>query len=223
MLDNGHKKCPYTDEIVSYMYDEIGGADYGKFESHLAACSVCTDEFALIANARFSVYEWHKEEFAHLPTPQFVIPYNAKPEPAVGFFAGLRELLAFGNWPVTAAAALALVIGAFFAMSYFGSNDQQTIADVAPAETITPAKPEPAVAVTPPANDVTAATPRNVAVSKATEKRTVRQERKVNAQRVMAEAQAKKPATPKAPVLAETDDDADTTLRLTDLFDGIGG
>ena len=223
MLDNGHNKCPYTDEIVSYMYDEIGGADSGTFESHLAACSACTDEFAAIANARFSVYEWHKEEFAHLPTPEFVIPYNARPEPVPGIFASLRELLAFGNWPVTAAAVLAIIIGAaFFGMTYLRSNDQPTIADVAPAETIVPVKAEAPVpvAVTLPSNDRAVTTPRNVALTKAAEKRTANQDRKVSPQRVVAE---RKTGTPKAPVLAETDDDADTTLRLTDLFDGIGG
>jgi hypothetical protein len=130
----------------------------------------------------------------------------------------------FGNWPVTAVAGLVIIIGAaFFAMSYLRSNESQTIANVGRVETAVPPKSEPSVVVALPSNDVPVTTPRNVTVIKAAEKRTVGQERKVNAQRVLAEMQPKKTPAPKAPVLAEADDDADTTLRLMDLFDGIGG
>ena len=54
MLNNGKKQeCGFADDIVGYIYDEIGQAERRKFESHLVGCMACTDEFAGISNARF--------------------------------------------------------------------------------------------------------------------------------------------------------------------------
>lgn len=215
MLDNGNRKCPFGDEIVAYMYDEIDGAEAGVFESHLADCTTCTDEFAAISNARFSVYEWQKEEFAHLPTPAFSIPYDVKPVTgSTGILAGVRELFAFNNWPVTVAAALTVVIGVgFFAMKYTGSGDQPTVANKIDVPIEKPSTPSSDVAVRTPREEPEAvASPQAV---KVVEKRTP------NTRRSPAPKQGY--ASKKAPVLNDFDDDADTTLRLTDLFDGIGG
>ena len=113
MLTNGNNaNCGFADEIVSYIYDESGEVERRKFETHLAGCSTCTDEFAAISNARFSVFEWQKEEFAQLPTPKIVIPYarDAVRDQAdsPGFFASLGAFLTF---PRFAAAAGAIVLG----------------------------------------------------------------------------------------------------------------
>ena len=101
MLNNENEKsCGFADEIVTYIYGEISETERSKFEMHLVDCMSCTDEFAGISNARFAIFEWQKEEFAHLSTPEIVIPYTAKPKPAeaIGFFAGLRGLLTLSGW-----------------------------------------------------------------------------------------------------------------------------
>lgn len=224
MLDNSNGKCPFTDEIVSYMYDEIGGAEAGVFESHLADCTMCTDEFAAISNARFSVYEWHKEEFAPLPTPQFVIPYDVKPtaESLPGIFAGFRELFAFNNWPVTVAAALAMAIAVgFLAMSYVDNGEQQiasnSIQNVRPESPSAPQDVEPEQIVSTNADDKSGVlNPESAGITRPADRR-AKHNRAVQPQK----AYAVKPQK-KAPVLSPFDDDADTTLRLADLFDGIG-
>ncbi|MEQ1924176.1 MAG: hypothetical protein ABL952_16870, partial [Pyrinomonadaceae bacterium] len=140
MLDNCNKNgCKFTDEIVSYMYDEIGEPERTKFEEHLLDCTVCTDEFAGISNARFSVFEWRKEEFAHLPTPNIVIPYG-DPAPAIGFFAGLRDLLTLSGWPAAATVAAGLIVSiglGFAAINYLG-GDQDMASNKTPNFTVPP-------------------------------------------------------------------------------------
>ena len=110
---NGKKDCGFGDEIVSYIYDEMDAAGRRKFESHLASCTLCTDEFAGISDARLSIFEWNREDFAEMPTPEIVIPYAPKPETASavggGWFVSLVEMFAFLKSPVTAFAGFAVV------------------------------------------------------------------------------------------------------------------
>ena len=148
MLSNGnHNSCEFFAAIVSYLYNETGEAERVRFESHLANCDACTDEFATISNARFSVFEWQREEFSNLPTPEIVIPYAAKrPVPAkvetVGFLSGLGKMISFGSWatamPSFAAilVCLGLTVAAFL---YFGSRNDQIAGNSTPnAEYDTP-------------------------------------------------------------------------------------
>ncbi|HRI03117.1 MAG TPA: hypothetical protein PLL77_05200 [Pyrinomonadaceae bacterium] len=235
MLDNSNKNgCKFTDEIVSYMYDEIGESERNKFEEHLVDCTVCTDEFAGISNARFSMYEWRKEEFAHLPTPNIVIPYHQKVE-AIGFFARLRDLMTLSGWPAaaTVAAGLILSIGlSFAAINYLGGG--QEMASNIPTNVAVPP-------VVSPDNKVQAPDPvrngnENVLVGN-TDDRQVRPLRaSFNAQRPRNERAvttvSKRPndavvrnpsaTTAKAPALTNYDDTDDKSLRLSDLFDEGG-
>ncbi len=67
-------ECNASDQFVDYMYGEMPEDRQIVFEDHLASCQACTDEFAEVANLRFSVYEWRKVEFDPLETPVFAIP-----------------------------------------------------------------------------------------------------------------------------------------------------
>ena len=250
MLNNGHKKqtCGFADEIVAYIYDEIDRAERTKFESHLAGCAVCTDEFAGLSNARFSVFEWRREEFAHLATPEIDIPYPAKQSSAAtdvraGFLDGVRELLTLAGWSSVVAVAVALVVCiglGFVAMNYLGGS-QQIANDlnkqiVPPVETqntqIATVSPE--IASKKEINPT--ATTTNTA-DKTTTNREIRPVRaSVANQRpgfgknltasnqtpgntaVNGRVQPKR----KAPALTEYADDGDKSLRLADLFDEVG-
>ncbi len=136
MLQNKNNlDCGFTDEIVSYIYDELTSQERGNFESHLTSCTGCTDEFAAISNARFSVFEWQKEEFSNLSTPEFVIPYKSSGETsgkaASGFWAGLRDLWAVSNWPLTAAAGIVVMIGlGFMAMTVLDRGGDEIAANI---------------------------------------------------------------------------------------------
>jgi hypothetical protein len=244
MLNNGNKKeCGFADDIVAYIYDEIGSAERTKFESHLAGCMACTDEFAGISNARFAMFEWHKEEFAHLSTPEIVIPYAAKPKTteAVGLFAGLRDLLTLPGWPsaVMVAGAVVICIGlGFFAINYVGNgaqvadNKQPVIND----QSVPPVAVQNQQSV-PNAPSMKSANESNLngasltASTKATPDREIRPVRaSLNNQRfrygrsLTASTRNVQPAIQqrKAPALTAFDDDDDKSLRLADLFDEGG-
>ena len=239
MLNNGNKKeCGFSDEIVAYIYDEIGENERRKFESHLAGCTVCTDEFAGISNARFSVFEWRREEFAHLPTPEIVIPYAVKKREAatMGFFAGLRDLLTLSGFSSAAlvAGAVVICIGlGYVAMNYVGSTQQV-------AESKKPVGSEPVVA------PVVSPNQQNVAVAPAPQKQLTpitasakpspsREIRPIRAslnnhrirynKNLTASTQVQQPVTlqkRKLPALTAFDDEDDKSLRLADLFDEGG-
>ena len=245
MLNNGNKQeCVFADEIVSYIYDEIGAAERWKFETHLPGCGVCTDEFADVSNARFSVFEWHKEEFAHLATPEIIILYAAKQRVAdenttVGFLAGLRGLLSVSRWPISVAAAVLVCLGAgFLVMNYVSRGDQQIAVNAKVNEQSVPpvVTPESAVRVQSP-EILTANVPdtpetgasKNTAASRearrvnASENRRPKPERQLTAttQRNVDNSlgQIASPQKRKAPVLTNYDDSDDKSLRLADLFD----
>jgi len=237
MLDNCSKNgCEFTDEIVSYMYDEIGVSERVKFEQHLLDCAVCTDEFAGISNARFSMYEWHKEEFIHLPTPNIVIPYHEKAE-VRGFFAGLLDLLTLSGWPAAATVAAGLIVSiglGFTAVNYFGV-DQDMASNTSIGTAVPPV-------VSP---DNKTQTPKAIPVKKDDETvvGSVPDERQIrplrastNQQRPRVEKTATgvsprpdkivvsdpSATTAKAPALTNYDDTDDKSLRLSDLFDDGG-
>ena len=230
--------------MVSYIYDEIATAERRKFETHLVDCSVCTDEFAEISNARFSVFEWQKEEFTHLPTPGIVIPYASKRRVVeetvpVGFMAGLRGLLSSAGMPAMGAAALLVCLGVGFAAFMFIRRSDDSFAsnvkieDLKSTPVITVDNPDQVVAVpqlseiapTVPLKNITPVEPASRPV-KALEQRRSRPNRQITAERslVNESINQRAPRLDKAPVLSSYDDNVDKSLRLSDLFDdGIGG
>lgn len=238
MLNNGNKtNCGFSDEIVAYIYDEIGTADRRKFETHLTDCSLCTDEFAEISNARFSIFEWKKQQFSHLSTPEIVIPYSqktrvAEKNAAVEFLAGLRGLLSISTWPVAVAAALLLFLGVgIVSLVFIGRTGEQIAANdrnvpsVAVPEGPKKVELNPTIVETTPQNEVTKQTeirPTKVIEntrSKPNRQLTADTQRRVNnipERRVT-------PQVRNAPVLSPYDDNDDRSLRLSDLFDEVVG
>ena len=100
------------------MYGELPVTAAESFEGHLASCSDCADEFAGIALARYSVYEWNREEFEHLATPVISIDYT----PSRGRFAAWKEF--FGPVPGFAYGAVGVLsLAAFFGIAFFSTSD----------------------------------------------------------------------------------------------------
>jgi hypothetical protein len=113
MQNKDHNECPFSDEIVSYMYGEMPDGAQLKFERHLSACQVCTDDFAAVSLARFEAYDWKRVDFDPLETPRIVIPY---PEKAVSFG---ERISAWVSWVtiVPAAAVVVICLGIAFTVS----------------------------------------------------------------------------------------------------------
>lgn len=128
-----NSRCEMADGIVSYMYREMTSADRSGFEAHLASCEACIDEFAEIADARFSVYEWRKIEFDAIPTPQFVIPFGDAVQAT--WVGRIRKKLDFASgWAIggisTAAASVLLALAFVGYQSQSGSDVAGNIQDV---------------------------------------------------------------------------------------------
>jgi hypothetical protein len=232
MLKNSNQRaCPFTDEIVSYIYGEIGGVVEREFETHLAYCTVCTDEFAAVANSRFSVFEWKKDAFDPLPTPEIVVPYpRTNEEVTAGFFAAVRAWAASLRMPVSIAAALALFIGVGFMMfSYVGNREQQFTSNLvvpavqpdAPKGIVDPTfDPQPRTAEFKPVGP-TAFKP--IPASTVRQKRVVKRSSPDVNRQENAFQQNRTPQVQKPPVLTPYQETDDNSLRLADLFDEVGG
>ena len=242
MLNNGNKKeCGFADDIVAYIYDEIGSAERRKFESHLAGCTACTDEFAGISNARFSVFEWRKEEFAHLSTLEIVIPYAAKNRAVetAGFFAGLCDLLTLSGWSsaVMVAGTVVICIGlGFVAMNFVGSNQQvsenkKTVVNEQIAPPVIPPGQQNVTVAQAPQKELTPNSTTLPALAKSVPSRNIRPERasiqvrRVREKNLTASTLPVQPSNQqkrKTPALTAYDDEDDKSLRLADLFDEGG-
>ncbi len=239
MLNNEtEKNCGFADEIVSYIYGEIGEPERGKFENHLVDCMSCTDEFAGISNARFAMFEWQKEEFAHLETPEIVIPYAPKQRVVdkVGLLAGLTELLGFGGgWPSVAMAvgALAIVVGLGFVVMNYNSNRQQvaetgkpSIIEQKSAPVIAQNPESVAVPSVPQESNSSGAKLTSAKPSASSDIRPVRASMKVQRVRIGKNLTARQTESSQmkrnTPVLTAYDEEADSSLRLADLFDEGG-
>lgn len=208
--------CSYGIDMLAYLYNEMAPADREKFETHLAECSTCIDEFAELSQSRYPVFEWKKAEFDRLATPGIAIPYKAvassswtqKVRQAMSF----RPTFAFG----TAAAAVFAAI--LMTVIFFGGSgsDQELAKEVEPT-----ASPVRVVTNVAPTRDVTAeirpegpdyVVPKAVHTAE-TKKPPVRP--------VKPKPSMKKRNAP-IPVLSTVEDDEDDSLRLTDIFDEIG-
>ncbi len=110
MLDNPkNSNCDFTEQLVSYLYDELLGHEKTIFENHLNSCLVCKDELSGFSLTRSAISEWHQEEFSALENPVIEIPYKTESRAnSVSWLDSIRGFLGFS--PVWAT-ALVLVIG----------------------------------------------------------------------------------------------------------------
>ena len=232
MLKKSYIECPRTNEIVSYMYGEIGGTSELEFETHLADCMACTDEFAAVSVARFSVFEWQKEEFAHLPTPEIVIPYASTADVAatVPVITAVRAWLGSLSFPVAVAAGVVLCIGlGIIVFNMVGRREQQVAGNIA-APAIPQDVTSPKVVTDPNPTPVqgekrSIRTPVPVKASVDQPRRPVRRSSPASDHPANNYAVAPNKTAPavKTPALSVYDDNDDNSLRLADLFDEVGG
>jgi hypothetical protein len=220
------ENCSYSPDLVAYLYDEIDPAGRNLFEAHLADCGMCTDEFAELSFARLDVYEWHRDEFASMETPRFVIPY-VNVELKTSWFDAFRGLFAAHGQLATAGGAFALIAiisGAVYVASVNRTDEiaSKPGSDIVAANKVKSVDP-PSTPVT--AKDVIADPPKVVSdlgevkistggkspvPAKAVDRRPAKAPERNTARRPTA-----------APRLNDFEDEDDNTLRLGDLLADI--
>lgn len=220
MVETTENNCSFSGELVSYLYGEQAATDRDSFEIHLAECGSCTDEFAELSFARYSVFEWNKEEFVAMETPTFVIPYERA---TVGWFAGMQEAFSF-NWLAPAAVAATLLF--VFGVAFFGLNsetqDQPLIASSPPLIVDSLPAPQSEIVVTPEVTKVEATT---TVAKKTREIPTVKTKLQgisrpeITTARSVEAIQKPTRSTVLPEMTAEVEDD--DSLRLADLFDTL--
>lgn len=215
--------CRFEQEMVSYLYGEFGQSERDVFESHLETCSSCVDQFAALSDARFSVFEWQREEFVPMETPAIEIPWNTpvgKPAPA-GWLTGFVELFAFVRPPLAMAAGALVLFGIAIGSFVLLNGETEVASNRVPGvveieETIADeniATPEFAKDIEPRETE-RAPVPQAVKAPdgprRATRPATTRNATPVSRPRSV-------------PVLSEFRDVEDRSLRLADMLDDIGG
>ncbi|MBK9165543.1 MAG: zf-HC2 domain-containing protein [Acidobacteria bacterium] len=117
--------CERSAETLPYIYRESTDAELARFDGHLAECEACRDEFAAISFSRFSVYEWQREEFVPLATPDFASAFAPKVADATtaGWFDAIRGWFALPHRLAFAGGFAAVLVGIFASTFYFASID----------------------------------------------------------------------------------------------------
>jgi hypothetical protein len=132
-MNNNHQNpnCSFAEELVSYLYEEIGASEKVAFEHHLASCSNCSTEVAEFTNISFSIGAWRDTEFSQMKTPVIEIPYETpqtsleKESVSGSWLPRLRQLFSLSPAWTTASAAMAalvLCVGLVFVVSKFSDN-----------------------------------------------------------------------------------------------------
>jgi len=131
MLNNNKNSCcGFTEQMVSYFYDETNQAEKADFEAHLTNCSDCTDEFAGFSFVRSSLIEWRDEEFFKLETLVFEIPMIKTISQTVesdsrSWFSDFRKMFSFNPMMATAVlAALIVCVGLVFIVINYLNNSE---------------------------------------------------------------------------------------------------
>ena len=220
--------CLLGEELVAYIYDELPATGRESFEHHLLDCSGCTAELADISLSRLGVYEWHRDEFVPLETPQFVIPYEPKAlaAPKISWIDALRGLVESPMRLATAGGAFALVI---FAVVFGVSNLSGPSNQIARGEENVAPAPQVDSGTASPANIGTVAVQQDDKVEGSVSKREFKSS--VSEQRIRpVQAKATKPvkratvpatSAQSVPRLGNFVETEDTSLRLSDLVANI--
>lgn len=229
MINKTNNNCGNGDAFVAYLYGELPANDRERFEDHLLDCTACTDEFASVADSRYSVYEWRKLDFDPLETPVFQIPY-AEAKASIGWFEAFKGIFAAGPRLATAGAfaVLIAVAGIAFINGGFGSNELAKIENVpAVVDNSLPSAPirtEPDT-VSPNVDTAEAIVPLPKSPDVArSEERTIPRRKAVSTKRQGTAVAVRnvQQAPNSVPRLNDFDDVTDTSLRLSDLVADIG-
>jgi hypothetical protein len=244
---NGHHKnsdCGFGEQLVSYLYNEINGAEKFNFESHLQNCATCADEFAAFSGVHYSINDWKLKEFSMLETPFIEVPSKISrfvetpelSENKSSWLSGLRRLFSLSPraWSLATAsfAVLAVCVGIILLANYkkvdeLSQNNKPQKTAVSPtieqpkviSTSETPEnQPKPIIQPKNPTDDIVKTDSKITGPIKVTDNS--RQSKKIENADVRKNNEPKINNQPKTPKVV-IDDEEDNTLRLAELFDEI--
>lgn len=125
MLDKNKytSPCLFSEQVISYLYKEIGAQETNDFEAHLKSCPICSEELSGFGAVRSSIGEWRRKEFSVLETPAFnFLPdhtekvHIAPVSTEKNWWLALKESLSTPSpvWAASAFAALVVCVGLAF-------------------------------------------------------------------------------------------------------------
>ena len=213
--------CCDDDAFVAYLYSEMPTLEREAFEDHLLVCAPCTDDFASVADSRYSVVEWKKLDFDPLETPVFQIPY-AKANASYSWVDSFKDLFAAGPRLATAG-ALGLVIAVIGFAIFAGSFTGLELAVVPPVPETESNEIRAPVSATPVKNSDDFDTPVIKPALAATGNNAPKKvKRRVETVALKAPIAKRSTDTVQVPRLNEFDDLSDDSLRLADLVSDLG-
>ena len=131
--------CSFSDELLSYLYEEISPAQSRSFEIHLESCETCRSEFSEFTSVRDAVGLWRDNILAMtpalrvtdaLPAPSVPIEPASK-RSAVAAFREFFSLSPFWLRGATAFAAFAIFALLVFSIWRVSNPDRVIIREVA--------------------------------------------------------------------------------------------
>lgn len=126
MIENNfNSNCNQSEQLISFLYREIDGAEKSKFEFHLQNCPTCAEELSGFSAVRTSVLEWRSEEFEKLLTPAIEIPQKTVDfKNSNSWLKSIKGFFALN--PVGFSAAAAAILLAFSLIWLFSNRSSQT-------------------------------------------------------------------------------------------------
>jgi hypothetical protein len=134
MKFTGTPSCSFSDDLLSYLYEEISPAQSRSFETHLESCATCRSEFSEFTSVRDAVGLWRDEILVVAPSMRLTAALPAQRVPMElaskrSAVAAFREFFSLSPlWLRYATAFAAFAIFALFAFSVWKvSNPERVI------------------------------------------------------------------------------------------------
>ena len=211
-----NEKCHSEDAALAYLYQEMAERNVVEFEAHLVNCEACTGQLAELSLSRLDVFEWRKVEFDALPTPPIRIPYEPRSEQRPSLLTTVWRF-----WqPLAAAGSFAAVLLTVGLVLLLSGGDRSPSVEISHRQvTSPPADPQANVEL-----------PDQVETAENLEKDERTEINAASRPRPRKEIRPRRTSTGTARVartnvtrLADFDEDADETLRLSDLLASTDG
>lgn len=221
---NKMQDCGYSGQVLDFVYNELTNTAKNAFETHLAACEICSDEVAALSSSSLAVREWRSAAFDPLVTPRFSTPTASQSMP--GIFAIILGLF---RQPIYAAAAATLLVGSAISLYFLlnGNASQPQVARSVDTPAV-PAATSTAQVVDPAPEARSTIAKEQMPAAKAVSDRSMRSQgvqRSRIVRRMNAPSQSGVVATNSSPqkavpeeLFGEIPETRDRSLRLTDLF-----